>query len=161
VSANQEAVTFSPYFLVDGQNVACAARAAESFVVVSIDTAGTAPGLPALVSRTYEMRGTAQGNVRAFSILGGLVLTFGEVHVVPSGANPSRRNAAGTVSIVRDSLSCARIRPIGLYDPTDDLVLEDQADTSGLAYAIVRGYIHEASTPVCGETRVFHLESGN
>jgi hypothetical protein len=162
VSSNLEAVTFSPYFLVDDENIACAARATESRVIVSaIDTAGTAPGLPAQLSRTYEMRGSVQGNTRAISILGGIVSTFGEVHVVPGGANPSRRNAAGTVGLQRDSLSCARIVPIGLYDPAGGLVLEDQADTAGLAWAFVRGYIHDAAAPVCGETRVFHLESRN
>ena len=40
-------------------------------------------------------------------------------------------------------------------------LLEDQADTTGLMNAFVRGYIHHAAAPVCGETRVFHLLSRN
>ena len=149
-SANQEAVTFSPYFLVDNENIVCAARAAESFVVVAIDTAGTAPALAALVSRTYEMRGSAQGEIS----------TFGDVLVLLSGADASRRNAAGFVTTTHEP-TCVRIRPIGVYGQSSGLVLEDQADTTGLAYAFVRGYIHDVSEPICGETRVFHLLSKN
>lgn len=161
-SANSEAVTFSPYYLIGDNTVFCAAAARESFVVVAIDTAGNAPGLSALVSRTYEMRGTVTGYLRDNTIAGYQpVWTFGDVHVVRSGANATRRNAAGTVDIARDSLSCARISPIGLYDQTGGLVLEDQADTVGLSSAFVRGYIYDAPAPVCGETRVFHLVSKN
>jgi hypothetical protein len=161
VSASAEAVTFAPYYLVDSVEVYCIA-ATQTLLVTAIDTAGTAPGLAALVSRTYEMRGDAGGNFTQFSVDGQYpARTFGEVHVVPNGANPSRRNAGGTVSMLRDSLSCARIRPIGLYDPSAALVLDDQADTTGLSYGFVRGYIYDAATPVCGETRVFHLESKN
>jgi len=159
-SANAEAVTFSPYYLVDDNTVYCLGATRETFLVVAIDTAGRAPGLPAIVSRTYEMRGTGTSNARANTIANPM-MTFGEVHVVPGGANPAQRNAAGTVGLQRDSLSCARIVPIGLYDPTGGLVLEDQADTAGLAYAFVRGYIHDVASPVCGETRVFHLLSKN
>jgi hypothetical protein len=160
-SANAEAVTFSPYYLVDDNTVYCA-TAREALIVVAIDTAGTAPGLSALVSRTYEMRGTVTGYIRDNSIAGYVpVWTFGEVHVVPEGANPSRRKAAGTVTLQRDTLACARITPTGLYDPAGGLVLENQADTTGLAYAFVRGYVYDAPSPVCGETRVFHLESVN
>ena len=53
----------------------------------------------------------------------------------------------------------ARILPLGLYDPDSGLVLEDQADTAGLSSAFVRGYIYDVAAPVCGQTRVFHLES--
>ena len=161
-SADQEAVTFSPYFLVDDENIACAARASESFVVVALDTAGTAPALAALVSRTYEIRGSVQGNTRAPAVLGhGLISTFGDVRVLPSGADSSRRNAAGEVTATRDSATCVRIRPIGLYGPSAGLMLEDQTDTTGLSYAFVRGYIHDVTPPVCGETRVFRLLSKN
>ncbi len=60
-----------------------------------------------------------------------------------------------------DSLGCARLSPLGLYNANSALVLEDQADTSGLSAAFVTGYIHDAATPVCGQTRVFKLESRN
>jgi hypothetical protein len=51
------------------------------------------------------------------------------------------------------------VQPGGSFNPEVALVLEDQADTTGLSNAFVRGYIHDAVTPVCGETRVFHLTS--
>lgn len=159
VSADLSAVSFAPYFLIDNDPVFCAGA---SFVITAIDTAGTAPGLAATFSRTYEMRATASTNTRAVGLLGSFpVRTFGEVTVGPRGSDPARRNAAGTVSVETDSLGCVRIRPLGLYYGDAALVLEDQADTVGLSYAFVRGYIHDAAAPVCGETRVFHLVTRN
>lgn len=161
-SADQSAVTFSPYFLIDDDNILCAGSGTESFVITAIDTAGTAPGLAATFSRTYEMRAPASTNLRAVGLLGAFpVRTFGEVTVGPPGSDPSRRNAAGTVSVETDSLGCVRARPLGLYSADAALVLEDQADTVGLSYAFVRGYIYDVATPVCGHTRVFHLLSRN
>ena len=162
-SADQSAVTFAPYFLIDDDNdILCAGGVAEPFVITAIDTAGTAPGLAATFSRTYEMRATVLGNTRAIGVLGNFpVRTFGEVRVGPPGSDPPRRNAAGVVTRERDSTGCVRVRPWGLYGPGAALVLEDQADTAGLSNAFVRGYIHEVSTPVCGETKVFHLSSLN
>jgi len=160
-SADESAVTFSPYFLVDDDNVLCLGASTAPLLIVAIDTAGTAPGLGAMLPRTYEMRGSAMNSINE-AILNGLpVRTFGEVTVRPSGADPSRRNAAGTVSAERDAQGCVRVRPVGLYGSTGALVLEDQADTVGLSYAFVRGYIDEVTTPVCGETKVFHLSSLN
>lgn len=159
VSSDLSAVTFAPYFLIDNDPIFCAGA---SFVIIAIDTAGTAPGLEAAFSRTYEMRATASANTRAVGLLGSFpVRTFGEVTVGPPGSDPSRRNAAGTVSVETDSLGCVRVRPLGLYYLDAALVLEDQADTVGLSYAFVRGHIHDAAAPVCGETRVFHLVTRN
>jgi hypothetical protein len=161
-SADLSAVTFAPYFLIDDDPIICAGAAATPFVITAIDTAGTAPGLAATFSRTYEIRGTASTNTRAVGLLGPFpVRTFGEVTVGPPGADPSRRNAAGTVAMERDSVGCVRVRPLGLYYVDAALVLEDQADTVGLSYSFVRGYIHDAAAPVCGETRVFHLVTRN
>ena len=153
-SADESAVTFSPYFLVDDDNVLCLGASTAPLLIVAIDTAGTAPGLGATLPRTYEMRGSAMQNSLP-------VRTFGDVTVRPSGANPSRRNAAGTVSAERDTQGCVRVRPIGLYGSTGALVLEDQADTVGLSFAFVRGYIHDAAAPLCEETTVFHLVTRN
>jgi hypothetical protein len=161
-NADQSAVTFSPYFVSTKERIACLAGAAERLVVAGLDTAGMAPGLQATFSRTYEMRGSASPYATAQGLLGALpVRTFGEVTVQVSGADASRRNAAGTVSLQRDTLGCARVRPVGSYHPGTALVLEDQADTIGLSYAFVRGYIYDAAAPICGETRVFHLSSVN
>lgn len=162
VSADQAAVTFAPYFLTDPDPVFCVGATGTALVITAVDTAGMAPGLAATFSRTYEMRGAASASTRAASQLGSsLVRTFGEVTVGPPGSDPSRRNAGGTISVERDSLGCVRVRPLGLYNGDAALVLEDQADTVGLSYAFVGGYIHEAATPVCGATRVFHLVSRN
>src|SRR2546425_942432 len=155
-SADQAAVTFAPYFLVDNDNIACLERTRTLFALIAIDTAGTAPGLAAPSVRSYEMRAP----LLSFTFSAGpqnlSVGKFGEVVVRPSGADASRRNAAGYVNIERDSLNCARVRPMGLYTPNAALVLDDQADTTGLSAAFVSGYIHTLAAPVCGETKVFH-----
>jgi len=156
-SADQSAVTFAPYFLVANDQIECLTeRTREFLALIAIDTAGTAPGLVALSARSYEMRAPTL----AFTLSAGgqnlSVSKFGVVVVRPSGADTSRRNAAGYVNVERDSLSCARVRPMGLYAPHAALVLEDQADTAGLSAAFVNGYLHTATVPVCGETRVFH-----
>ncbi len=157
-SVDESAVTFAPYWVVDDENIACVADAtAPLLVVYAIDTAGTAPGLAAPFARTYEMRASAYNGVDDPRFAGFPVRTFGDVIVRPSNADQSRRNAAGGVTMDRDSEGCVRVRPGGVYNPAAALVLEDQADTVGLAYAFVRGYIHDAAAPVCGETRVFHL----
>ena len=156
-SADQSAVTFAPYFLVGNDHIEClTARTRALLAVIAIDTAGTAPGLAALSARSYEMRAPTL----AFALSAGAqnlaVSKFGEVVVRRSGADASRRNAAGYVNIERDSLNCARVRPMGLYTPNAALVLEDQADTAGLSAAFVNGSLHTVTVPVCGERRVFH-----
>ncbi len=157
-SVDQSAVTFAPYFVVDDQNIACVATAVAPLVSLgAIDTAGTAPGLAAPFARKYKMRGSTYAGVNDPRFADLPARTFGDVIVRPRSADQSRRNAAGTVSLATDSEGCVRVRPGGLYNPAAALVLEDQADTVGLAYAFVRGYIHDAAAPVCGETRVFHL----
>ena len=162
VSADQSAVTFAPFFLIDPEPVFCVGARAAPLLVAAIDTAGTAPGLSAPSSRAYEMRAATFTNILGVDPQGSFpVRTFGEVTVEPGGSDPSRRNAGGTVSVERDSLGCVRVRPLGLYSQNAALVLEDQADTVGLSGAFVRGYIHDAAAAVCGETRVFQLVSRN
>lgn len=159
-SADQSAVTFEPYYLVGNEQIFCTNLRDATLLVSAMDTAGTAPGLAAPAARTYEMRAGAEVFfARAAESIP--VRHFGDVTVRPSGANPSQRNGGGTVYLQVDSLGCARISPLGLYNPNSTLVLEDQADTTGLMNAFVRGYIHDAAAPVCGETRVFHLLSRN
>jgi len=159
--ADQSAVTFAPYYLVDNDQIFCAnLREVTLLQVGAIDTSGTAPGLAASASRTYEMRAGAEV-VFARAEESIPVRHFGNVIVRPTGADPSQRNGGGTVFLLVDSVGCLRLSPLGLYNPNSALVLEDQADTTGLNYAFVRGYIHEAAAPVCGQTRVFHLVSRN
>jgi hypothetical protein len=149
---------FAPYFTYESEAY-CYARESEApFVAVVLDTAGTAPGLAAEFARTYEMRAAASVYARSENVLQSFpVRTFGVVTVRPSGAAPSRRNGAGYISIETDIEGCVRVRPAGIYAPSAGLPLEDQADTVGVSGAFVRGYIYEATVPVCGETTVFHL----
>lgn len=151
-SADQSAVTFTPYFLVEeNRDIACLQELADALVVIGIDTAGTAPGLPASFPRTYEMRAAAMGAEAR--------RTFGEVLVRQSTPDASRRNGAGYVVAFVDTLGCVRIQPFGLYQPGKALVLESQTDTAGVTGAFVRGYIYTPAAPVCGETKVFHIVS--
>jgi len=166
VSADQSAVTFSPYFLVEKQNAICLPEAlVQDIAIGALDTAATAPGLAADYARSFEMRGSAEV-FRAISAVVAPaadvpVRTFGDVTVRPATPDASRRNAAGTVVKTVDTQGCVRVMPVGLYRPGAALVLEDQADTTGLSYAFVRGYIHDAASAVCGQTRVFRLLSRN
>jgi len=158
--ADQSAVTFEPYFQVDKERIACTALV-NSLVVIGIDTAGLAPALAAAADRTYQMRAVVPGDPAANTAPGIPVRTFGDVLVRAGSADASRRNAAGLVQAQRDQVGCVRVRPYGAYRPDAPLVLEDQADTVGLAFAFVRGYIYDSATPVCGETHLFHLVSRN
>src|SRR5258705_2715706 len=164
--ADQSTVTFEPYYLIGHDQIACLTQRTPTLLsLIALDTAGIAPGLAAASPRTYDMRAPvtdyALSTTAAAAAANSAVDKFGVVTVRPSGAAPLRRNAAGDVVAERDSLGCVKVRPVGLYDPGAALVLEDQADTAGLSHAFVRGFIHETATPVCGQTRVFKLESRN
>ena len=163
-SADQSAVTFAPYFLVKKGPLICPPVPADVSIYplpyLSLDTVDIAPGLAAAFARTYEMRASATvfAPTPSPSNGGPPVRTFGDVTVRLTAPDTSRRNAAGIVVLFRTG-ACARVRPTG-FAPVG-YVLEDQADTTGLMNAFVRGYIHDAAAPVCGETRVFHLLSRN
>src|SRR5216110_3098328 len=154
-SANQTAVTFAPYFTFENDHILCAGATGNAFVVTALDTAGIAPGLVAGSPRTYEIRAPMPDFT--FEVAAGRLVASadGTVMVRPSGADPSRRNAGGYATIERDSQNCLRVRPLGLYSPDAAIALDDQAAT-GSATALVRGYIYDAATPICGETRLFH-----
>ena len=163
--ADPSAVTFRPYFIAENQDIVCIARGgvSEVLLVSALDTAGMAPGLSAESPRTYEMRAASASNLL---VAGRTIRTFGDVAVFPpSGPGPALpeppRNAAGHVSKEVDVSGCVRIRPVGLYSPGAALVLENPSDTAGLQWAFVRGYVYTPATPVCGESRVFHLVSRN
>ena len=166
VSADESSVTFEPYFLVDRGEPICLPTAqvvASAFVPnLMLDTLSTAPGLVTASPRTFEIRATADVSAPAPNPgVTSPVRTFGTVTVRPTNPDTARRNAGGIVVLQFDIEGCARIRPAGSFDPALGLVLDDQADTVGLNWAFVRGYIHKAASPVCGETRVFHLDSRN
>lgn len=159
-AADESAVTFTPYFVRMDDNTYCALaqEVVTSLVIGSLDTVGLAPGLAADGARSYEMRAvTAVQAPRS-------IRTFGDVAVTPPSPvlDPTIiRNAAGFVRLERDTLGCARIRPVGLYAPQATFVLENPVDTAGLSGSFVRGYIRPVGSPVCGESKVFHLVSRN
>ncbi len=162
ISTDQSAVTFAPSFLIRRGNAVCQPGVLASHPPGALDTVSTIPGLATASARTFEMRASAFVYSPTPSPKTGTppVRTFGEVTVRLSNPDTSRRNAAGMVTLEVDNLGCSRLRAGAVYGH-DLLVLEDQADTTSLNVAFVRGYIHDAATPVCGQTRVFKLESRN
>lgn len=164
-SADQSAVSFAPYFLVKDNPQICPLDAQQlDIYYVDLDTAGTAPGLAANYVRTYEMRAASSvyGPERLTAAdLDVPLRTYGEVTVRlndPDSPESTTRNAGGFANKFVDN-GCVRLQPVGGLGWS--YVLEDQADTTGLAYAFVRGYVHDVVTPVCGQTRVFELLSRN
>jgi hypothetical protein len=83
---------------------------------------------------------------------------FGELHV-RSDPGESRWNAAGRGSIEPDHADCIRLRP-SVLPAVRELPVENPPDTTP-ASGFVTGYIVSEATPLCGETRVFHLLSQN
>lgn len=162
VSADQSAVTFSPFFLVEKKNEICLPTVQRFDIAIgALDTTVTAPALAAAYARTWEMRGEASVYAPAASGTDLPVRTFGEVTVRLSGLDPTRRNAAGMVYTVVDTLGCKRVQPLGVFRTGGALVLENQTDTTGISNSFVRGYIYQPAAPVCGESTVFHLVSRN
>ncbi len=162
-SADQSAVTFAPYFLVKDKPQICPLEALQlDIYYVDLDTVGTAPGLTANYMRTFEMRASSSVYGPERLTAADLpVRTYGEVTVRlnnTDGPESTTRNAGGFASKFVDN-GCVRLQPVGGLSWS--YVLEDQADTTGLAYAFVRGYVHDVVTPVCGQTRVFELVSRN
>ena len=156
-TADQSAVTFAPYFIIEKDQGVCVASIFQPIAIIGIDTAGMAPGLQA--SSAYEMRAASFAPTMGLAQSSIPNRTFGQVSV----ALPfelivvGRRNAAGFVTKEIDNAGCVRIRPTGLYQPDAALVLENPVDTAGLSGRFVRGYIYEPAAPMCGDTRVFHL----
>src|SRR6267378_1671027 len=110
VSENQSAVTFAPYFLVEGGAPVCLPSPALDVAPVpflALDTVITAPGLATTVARTFEMRATAIAVPPATNASG--VRAYGDVTVRPSSADTLRRNAGGIVTLWVDNAACARI----------------------------------------------------
>lgn len=162
---DQSAVTFEPYFLLNGQPNYCypvrqAATRSASLLPISItfDTLTAVPGLGAQVTRTYEIR--AGTNVSVPGIAAAFpIRTFGDVTVSTAQVENGRTNAGGVVYAARDSLGCVTVRPYGIYPIY--VVENPPADTAQIWFGFVRGYIYEPAAPVCGQARVFHLITRN
>ena len=131
-------VTFAPYFLYRAGEQPCNPLA--SLVAIYWDTTVSVPGLSATSSK-YEMRANPAD-----------ITTFGEVLV--GAVSTGRTNASGAASVERDTNGCTRVKPLGL---STGYVLENPPDTVTQWFAFVQGYLYDAPTPVCGESRVFHL----
>ena len=164
ISADQSAVTVAPYYLVEGAPTVCppVESAASPFLPVPffvLDTTTLAPALATSAARTFDIRGAADVMSNAPAANDLPQRTFGQVTVRPSNPDTTRRNAAGIAILVRDTLGCAMVQPYRFFPSA--YMLENQADTAGVSYAFVRGYLHDAAAPVCGRTRVFHLVSRN
>lgn len=159
VTTDDSAVTLATYFLVNrAVDPVCPPTAASVSPLpnITLDAAVPVPGLAA--PGTFEMRGAIPGDPAANTTPGFVPLRiFGEVSVRTANPDASRRNAGGFVLLRIDEHACARIQPARQFNPGLEYVLEDQADTTGLNSAFVRGYIYDAPVPVCGQTRVFHL----
>jgi len=163
VTADQSAVTFAPYYLIAGSAPPiCLPEAQVDVYYADLDTVGTAPGLQADFARTFEMRAAASVYAPSAHLTANdlPVRTYGEVTVRLTNPDNSRRSAGGFASKFVDNLGCVRLQPAGAIAPGSSYVLEDQSDTT-FSYAFVRGYIHNATTPVCGQSRVFELLSRN
>lgn len=165
-TVDQSAVTFEPYFLLDGPPNNClpvqGATTSEPASIVPIfaffDTLAGVPGLAAQVSRTYELR--AGTDVLARGVDAALpIRTFGDVTVSTAQVENGRINAGGVASAVRDSLGCVTLRSYGVHP--DYVVENPPADTTQYRTAFVRGYIYEPAAPICGQARVFHLVTRN
>lgn len=162
-SIDESAVTFSPYFAEDRSQNCPIAHVVDHSFSVSLDTTSTVAGLIASPYRTYEMRAAAAVFASALGVAsGGLpVRTFGDVEVYGSLYGSSgRRKAGGRAYQVRDNTGCLRLQPLGV-GANGALPIENPADTVQNRSRFVRGYSYDAATPVCGETKVFHLESVN
>jgi hypothetical protein len=157
-SVEQSAITFEPYWLVEPVRSVCPPTGPDHALLpdIRLDTLLAVPGLAASSPRTVEMRAATSAPISE-----PVIRTFGDVTVRPADPDTSRRNAAGRVTLRVDEQGCARIQPGGFFYPVPEYVLEDQADTAGIAFAFVRGYLHDVATPVCGQTRVFHLVTVN
>jgi len=156
-SIDESAVTFAPFFK-NVRNDMCLPAA---LVPGSLDTVSTIAGVRTDTPRTFEMRATADVYVSSPLVSALPVKTFGEIVVRVGAPDLSRRNAGGRAYLVRDTLDCPRIAPNGFLGPDATYVIDDPADTTGLAWTFVRGYIYTPQAPICGETEAFHIVSRN
>lgn len=166
-TTDNSAVTFEPFFLVSRRQVFCpvdrrvpAPALSVPIIAPFFDTRASVGGLTPETPRSYEIRGAADVSLRGTPAAAGLpVRMFGEVVVRSDSVDRSRTNAGGVVYAYRDSTGC-----VSIYTTVaqGEYVLENPPpDTASFWTAFIRGYIHKAAAPVCGESVVFHLVTRN
>jgi len=159
-SVDNSAVTFEPYFLAKKGIGPCPLPASSaprvSIIAVGFDTTAVIGGLPADYDRVYEMRAAASSFI-ALPTAGLPVRTFGTIAVRLAQPDAGRTAAAGFAYEYKDGAGCVRLQPRSAYRSGGYLV--ENADSASVLDGMVRGYLYQGAAPVCGETRVFHLES--
>jgi hypothetical protein len=165
-TTDNSGVTFEPFFLVSHRQALCPPfdrRVTPALTVPIIapffDTRASVGGLTPQTPRSYEIRGAADVSLRGTPDAALPVRMFGEVVVRSDSVDRSRTNAGGVVYAYRDSIGC-----VSIYTSVaqGEFILENPpADTASFWTAFVRGYIHKAAAPVCGESVVFHLLTRN
>lgn len=166
-TTDNSGVTFEPFFLVSRRQGVCPpfdrrVTPALSVPIIApfFDTRASVGGLTPQTPRSYEIRGAADVSLRGTPGVAALpVRMFGEVVVRSDSVDRSRTNAGGVVYAYRDSTGC-----VSIYTTVaqGEYVLENPPpDTASFWTAFIRGYIHKAAAPVCGESVVFHLVTRN
>ena len=156
------AVTFEPFFVVTGPQQPCPLSVVDlipgsvSPVPPFFDTRAAVPPLTPTVPRTYEMRAMTLPFQTALGAPDRMIRWFGDVVVRSDVAQPGATLDGGQVYSYVDTLNCVRAAAYGLFA---GYVVENPPAGNGHWSGFVRGYLHSVSTPICGETRVFHLES--
>ena len=161
-SVDNSAVTFEPYFVAKKGIGPCPLPASPApevaIIAVGFDTTTVIDGLPADVDRLYEMRAAVSSFI-ALPAAGVPVRTFGAIAVRVGQPDASRTRVAGFAYEYVDGAGCVRLQPRTLYR-TGGYVIEN-ADSASVLDGMVRGYLYQRVAPLCGESRVFHLESVN
>jgi hypothetical protein len=159
---DNSAVTFEPFFLVKNGLVFCPAAAAARPSVIGyfgFDTTEVVDGLPADFDRVYDMRAAASVYTVVPLVAALPVRTFGTITVRVGQPDASRTRAAGFAYEYTDGAGCVRLQPLGVY--TSGGYVVENVDSASVLGGMVHGYLYQPAAPLCGETRVFHLESGN
>jgi len=138
VDQSNRAIVFNPYAIVSDEP--CSLGIVPELFSDTIDVSDLRAG-------TYQLQSRDR--------------VFGEVVVTSDPPDAPPLVGAGAATFVRDPDGCFRLRPAA-YFFAHMLPLEDQADTTASwTDAFVTGHIIEATSPVCGVTRIFHLVSKN
>jgi hypothetical protein len=161
MTVDNSAVTFEPFFVFNGPQIACplAAHGAATAppIFAFFDVQSKVAGLTAPSARSYDLRAATEVAVPVTGPSGIPVRTFGTIVVRGDSVDASRTNAGGRVSASRDTGGCVRI-----FAGVNQYVVENPpADTATFWSGFVEGYLYKPAAVVCGDSVVFHLVSRN